>query len=336
MHIPHPQAQTLHVVRQVLRHALGEGGHQGPLVSPDPQADLVHQVVDLPLHGAHLHPGIQQARGPDHLLGHLVGVLTLIVPGSGGHKHRLVIPLLKFRKFQGPVVEGAGQAEAVFHQALLPGPVAVVHGPDLGQGHMALVHKQQKILREIVQQGGGRGAGLPAGDDPGIVFDAGAIAQLPHHLQVIPGALVNALGLDELAMILKPLFPLRQLLFDLRCRPLHLVLGGDVVAGGVDGHMLEHSLGLTGDGVDLGNAVDLVAEELHPDGVAVGVHRIDLHRVPPDPEHVPVKGDVVAFIADFHQLAQQLIPGILLSLTQGDHHVGVVDGVPQSIDARHR
>ena len=119
MHIPHPQAQTLHVVRQVLGHALGEGGHQHPLVSVDAQADLVHQVVDLPLHGAHLHPGIQQTRGPDHLLGHLVGVLTLIVPGGGGDEHRLVIPLLKLREFQGPVVEGAGQAEAVFHQTLL-------------------------------------------------------------------------------------------------------------------------------------------------------------------------------------------------------------------------
>ena len=201
---------------------------------------------------------------------------------------------------------------------------------------MALVHEQQKILREIVQQGGGRGAGLPAGDHPGIVLDAGTVAQLPHHLQVIPGALVNALGLDELAMILKPLFPLRQLLFDLLRRPLHLVLGGDIVAGGIDGHMLEHPLGLTGDGVDLGNAVDLVAEELHPDGISVGVHRIDLHRVPPDPEHIPVKGDVVALIADLHQLAQQLVPGVLLPLAQGDHHVGIVDGVPQPVDAGHR
>ena len=100
--------------------------------------------------------------------------------------------------------------------------------------------------------------------------------------------------------------------------------------------MLEHPLGLTGDGVDLGNAVDLVAEELHPDGVAVGIYRIDLHRVPPDPEHIPVKGDVVALIADLHQLAQQLVPGVLLPLAQGDHHVGIVDGVSQPVDAGHR
>ena len=36
--------------------------------------------------------------------------------------------------------------------------VAVVHGPDLGQRHVALVHKQQKVVREEVQQGHGGGA----------------------------------------------------------------------------------------------------------------------------------------------------------------------------------
>ena len=59
-----------------------------------------------------------------------------------------------------------------------------------------------------------------------------------------------------------------------------------------------------------------------------------LHKNP-DPEHIPVKGDVVALIADLHQLAQQLVPGVLLPLAQGDHHVGIVDGVPQPVDAGH-
>ena len=60
-----------------------------------------------------------------------------------------------------------------------------------------------------------------------------------------------------------------------------------------------------------------------------------LHKNP-DPEHIPVKGDVVALIADLHQLAQQLVPGVLLPLAQGDHHVGIVDGVSQPVDAGHR
>ena len=45
---------------------------------------------------------------------------------------------------------------------------------------------------------------------------------------------------------------------------------------------------------------------------------VDLHRVPPDPEHVPLKGDVVALVADLHQAAQQLVPGQLHAGAEGD------------------
>ena len=79
------------------------------------------RAVDLAFHRSHLHPGVQQTCGPDHLLGHLVGVLPLIISRRGGDEHRLVIPLLKFREFQGPVVEGAGQAEAVLRTASIHG-----------------------------------------------------------------------------------------------------------------------------------------------------------------------------------------------------------------------
>ena len=324
------------MVRQILRHALGEGGYQHPLVPCGTDPDLLHQIVDLAGDGPHLHTGVQQARGADHLLHDLVGSLPLILPRRGGDEHRLTEALFKLRKLQGAVIIGAGQAEAVLHQALLPGPVAVIHGPHLRQGHMALVHKEDKILREVVQQRGGRGTRLPAGDDPAVILDAGAVAQLPHHLHIVPGALVDALGLNKLAVILEVGLALRQLPLDLLHRPLHLLLGGDVVAGGVDGHVLQHPLGLTGDGVDLRDAVDLVPKELHPDGVAVGVHRVNLHRVPPDPEHIALEGHVVAVVADLHQLTQQLIPWVLLPLPQGDDHVGVVDGIPQAVDAGHR
>ena len=58
---------------------------------------------------------------------------------------------------------------------------------------MALVHEQYEILREEVQQRHGRAAHRPLGDDPGIVFNAGAVAQLPHHLNVVQGARGDAL-----------------------------------------------------------------------------------------------------------------------------------------------
>ena len=77
-------AGVFQVFRQVLRHLLGQGGHQHPLVPGGPGPDLVHQVVDLPLHGPDLHPRVQQARGTDHLLHQLVCPLALIGPRRGG------------------------------------------------------------------------------------------------------------------------------------------------------------------------------------------------------------------------------------------------------------
>ena len=50
---------------------------------------------------------------------------------------------------------------------------------------------------------------------------------------------------------------------------VHLLLGGDIVAGGVDGHMVQHPVHRTGEGVKVGDPVDLIPEELHPDGVVL-------------------------------------------------------------------
>ena len=90
---------------------------------------------------------------------------------------------------------------------------------DLGQSHMGLVNKQQKILGEIVQQGVRGRAHRPALDDPGVVLNAGAVANLLHHLDVVHGALADPLGLDGLALVLKEFDPFLQLLVDLldRC-----------------------------------------------------------------------------------------------------------------------
>jgi hypothetical protein len=57
------------------------------------------------------------------------------------------------------------------------------------------------FLGEIIQQGRGRLPRGPAGEVPGVVLDAVAVAQFLHHLQVEQGALLQALGLDELALL---------------------------------------------------------------------------------------------------------------------------------------
>ena len=107
---------------------------------------------------------------------------------------------LELVKFQRPVVKGAGQPEAVVHQGGLPGPVPVVHGPHLGQGGVALVDEEYEVLGEVVQQGVGGRSGGPALDNPGVVLNARAVPQFLHHLDVVHGALFDALGLHQLVL----------------------------------------------------------------------------------------------------------------------------------------
>ena len=334
VHVPHAQPQPLHVLRQILGHTLGQRRHEHALTARGARADLVDEVVDLPRDGAHLHARVEQPRRADHLLDDLVGAAALILARRRGDKHRLMKPLLELLKAQRAVVKRARQAEAVLHQALLAGAVAVVHGAHLRERDVALVDKEDEVIGEIVHQRHRRGAGCAPGDDAGVVLDAGAVPQLAHHLHVVARALLNALRLDELAVLLEVRLALGQLALDLLRGALHLLVRGDVVARGIDGHMVDDPLRRAGDGVNLGDAVDLVAEELHPDGVALRVDGVDLHRVAADAEHVALEGDVVAVIADLHELAQQLVARVLPPLPQGDDHVRVVDGVAQSVDAR--
>ena len=178
-------------------------------------------------------------------------MLILKLAGCSGYIDGLMDPLLEFRKFQWPVVIGGRQAEPALHQTLFSGPVPVIHGTDLGQGHMALVHKQDEILREIVQQSmGWRPGGAPL-NDPGVVLDTGAVAQFLDHLDVIHGALLDALGLDQLVLIRKIRHPGFHFLVNFLNGGVHLVLGRHIMGGRPDGNVVQAADGRTCHGVDL-------------------------------------------------------------------------------------
>ena len=65
---------------------------------------------------------------------------------------------------------------------------------------MALIHKKQKILREIIQQGGGHAARRTARQHRRVVFNALANSHFGQHLDVIVRSLLDALGFNELAL----------------------------------------------------------------------------------------------------------------------------------------
>ena len=167
---------------------------------------------------------------------------------------------------------------------------------------MGLVHEQQEVVGEVVQQGKGGAARLPSGEHPGVVLDALAEANLREHLHVVAGALLDALGLDELALLFEPGHPLLHLFLNVPNGTLHFLFGNDIVGGRVDGDVLQLGDGVPGQGVKLRQPVDLVPEELHPHRLVAGLRREDLHHVPPHPELVAGKVYVVALVLQLHQL----------------------------------
>ena len=331
------QAAVLHELGEVLGHALGERGHQHPVPGVLDPAALAQQVVHLAGHGTDLDEGVHQAGGPDDLLGHQA-LAALQLPGArgGGHVDHLVEVLQALVEVEGPVVQGRGQAEPVVHQGLLARAVAVEHAPHLGQGHVGLVHEQDEVLGEVVQERGRRLPRGPAVQVAGIVLDAVAVAQLLDHLQVQLGALLQALGLHQLVGGREVAQPLAQLGADVGHGPGQVLPVGHVVAGREDHGLVQGAQHLAGQGVGLGDGLQLVAKEGQAQGAVLAISRDDLQHVAAHPERAAVEVHVVALVVDLHQAAGkglhvQALPGL-----HRHHHLGVVLWRAQAVDAGHR
>ena len=135
--------------RQVLGQPLGERGHQHPFARLGPLADLFQQVRHLVPRRGDFDLRVQQARRPDHLLDRLAARLGQFVgPRRGRDEDHLVEPALPFLEPQRPVVQGAGQAEAVLDQRHLAVVVAEIHAADLRHGDVRLVDQAAGNRRE--------------------------------------------------------------------------------------------------------------------------------------------------------------------------------------------
>ena len=153
--------------------------------------------------GTHVNLGVEQACGSDDLLHGFGAHAFFEVAGCGAHKDELRDARLELVEAQGPVVQGARQAEPVFDERDLAGAVAFVHAAYLGQRHMRLVDDAQHVFGEVVDERVGGLAGGAAVEVARVVLDARAEAHGLEGLQVVVGALLQALGLQELAGLLE-------------------------------------------------------------------------------------------------------------------------------------
>src|SRR5690606_36418874 len=273
--------------------------------------DLVDDVVDLVARGAGDGPDfngrIDQAGGADDLFDEdAAGLVHLPVAGGGRDGHRLGphgVPLVELER---AVVDAAGQAEAVLRQGRLAAVVAAVHAADLADGDVALVDEQQGVVGDVFEEGGRRLAGGAAGEPAAVVLDAGARTGRLHHLQVEAGALFEALGLQQLAVLDHPVERLLQLRLDAVDRLVERRARGDVVAGGIDSDLGEVGCLLAGEGVELLDRLDLVAEQGDAPGAILEVDREYLDHVAALPEHAALERRIIALVLQGDEVGAQL------------------------------
>src|SRR5664280_1725705 len=196
-------AFLLEIVRQQLRTLLRQRRDEHALLLLDTLSYLADQVGHLVLTGTHFDDRIDEARGAQELLCNLRRDLVLVVRRRRADEDGLLDVLHKLVEHERTVVERRRQAEAVVDERLLALVVAVEHPADLRDTDVRLVHEEQEVLGQKAQERVRLGTGRTAAEVAAIVLDAGAVARLAQHLDVVLGTLLDALSLYELVQRLE-------------------------------------------------------------------------------------------------------------------------------------
>ena len=220
-------------------------------------------------------------------------------------------------------------------QDLLPAAIPLVLPVELRDRHMALVDHREVVLGEVVEQRVGRLAGLAAVEMPGIVLDAVAVPQFPHHFEVVRGPHPQSLRLEQLVVLFEPGEALGELHLDpFHGRPQSLSCR-HVVRCRVDERLGQLPDDLSGHRVHLEQSIDLVTEVLDSqDRLLVGGH--DLEGVAPDAESAPGEVDLVALVLDVHEAPHRILEGVLDPLHDAQQLSLVLLRRPEPVDRGHR
>ena len=141
----------------------------------------------------------------------------------------------------------------------------------------------------------------------GIVLNAICIAHFTQHFDIVLRALLQALGFQQLAFLLKDSKLLLQLGLNLGNGYFHVVFIGHEVSGWEDGQMVHFAQDSTCQGFNLTNPVNLISEKLHPKGMLIPGSWENLHHIATNPEFTPLKVNVIALKLDIYQIIKQLV-----------------------------
>ena len=201
---------------------------------------------------------------------------------------------------------------------------------------MALVQEHQRVLGQVVGQRRGRRPGRRAREMAGVVLDAFAMADLAEHFQVEAGALLQPLGLHQLAVRDQLLQPLRQLDLDGLHRGHHFLARRHVVAGRVHREARDLLADAAGQRVEQLQRFDLVVEQLDADRQLAVLRGKDVDGVAAHAEGSAREILLVAVVLHADQLRDDVALADLVAHPRDEPHLGVVLGRADAINRAHR
>ena len=213
--------------------------------------------------------------------------------------------------------------------------VALVLPVDLRHRLVRLVEHDEVVVGEVVEQRVRHLPGRATVEVAGVVLDPGAHPDLAQHLEVVARAHPQALGLEQLVVLLEPRQPVDQLGLDALDGALHGLVGGDVVRRREQHQLVELLDDLAGERVDRRDALHLVAEQrdAHAPLLVGGEH---LDGVAPHPELVAGEVVVVALVLQLDEAGEDRALLALLPHVEDQALARVLLGAAEAVDRRHR
>ena len=150
VHVPHTNADAFEIRGEILRHLFRQGRDKHTVSVCCAQIDLRDKIVDLTVRRPDADLRIEQTCRTDDLLHDLRGVLLFKIARGSAHEDCLVDMAVKLVEIQRTVVVRGGETETKVDERFFSCLIAGEHGTHLRQGYVRLVHKEEKILREIV------------------------------------------------------------------------------------------------------------------------------------------------------------------------------------------
>ena len=199
---------------------------------------------------------------------------------------------------------------------------------------MRLVHNDQKLIREIINQRIRWDSRLQSCQMSRIVLNTAAKSRFAQHFNIKIRAFRDTLCLDQLIFPFKITHPLFHLFFNFNRGLIDFLLRNNIMRCRKYCTVLQSALDLTGQHIDFCDPVNFISKKLHTHRRIRIVCRKNLQHITTHTKRTTMKIHVISHILNINELADHIIPVSLHARSQRNHHVLIIHRTSQTIDTR--